>query len=98
MTRIDSSTSANSTYPKVAVQWLIEALCFYSSSVLVDSEVLNSSFVLLMRLSAKNPAFAKLQNVKCNIFSELTQKASLLFFRLIFLKKLAENFCVISEI
>ena len=37
-------------------------------------------------------------NVKCNIFSELTQKASLLFFRLIFLKKLAENFCVISEI
>ena len=40
----------------------------------------------------------KPRNVKCNIFSELTQKASLLFFRLIFLKKLAENFCVISEI
>ncbi len=28
--------------------------------------------------------FAKLQNVKCNIFSELTLNASLLFFRLIF--------------
>ena len=40
----------------------------------------------------------KPQNVKCNIFSELTLNASLLFFRLIFLKKLAENFCVISEI
>ena len=40
----------------------------------------------------------KPRNVKCNIFSELTLKASLLFFRLIFLKKLAENFCVISEI
>ena len=40
----------------------------------------------------------KPQNVKCNIFSELTQNASLLFFRLIIFKKLAENFCVISEI
>ena len=40
----------------------------------------------------------KPRNVKCNIFSELTLKASLLLFRLIFLKKLAENFCVISEI
>ena len=40
----------------------------------------------------------KPRNVKCNIFSELMQNASLLFFRLIFLKKLAENFCVISEI
>ena len=40
----------------------------------------------------------KPQNVKCNIFSELTLNTSFLFFRLIFLKKLAENFCVISEI
>ena len=28
---------ANSTYPKVAVQWLYEALCFVSSLVLSDS-------------------------------------------------------------
>ena len=40
----------------------------------------------------------KPRNVVCNIFSELTPKTSPLFFRLIFLKKLAENFCVISEI
>ena len=32
--------TANSTYPKVAVQWLIEALCFYQSLCLVDNEVL----------------------------------------------------------
>jgi hypothetical protein len=29
-------TSANSTYKKLAVQWLIEALCFVSSSVVAD--------------------------------------------------------------
>ena len=45
-----------------------------------------------------NATESKPQNVVYNIFSELTQNASLLFFRLIFLKKLAENFCVISEI
>ena len=33
-------TCANSTYPKVAVQWLNQALCFYQSFCLVDSEVL----------------------------------------------------------
>jgi hypothetical protein len=32
--------------------------CFY------ESEVLNSSFVHLMKFSAENPAFAKRQNVK----------------------------------
>ena len=37
-------------------------------------------------------------NVKCNIFSELTLKASLLLFRLIISKNAAEKFCVISEI
>ena len=30
----------HSTYPKVAVQWLHQALCFYQSICLVDSEVL----------------------------------------------------------
>jgi hypothetical protein len=30
----------HSTYPKVAVQWLNQALCFYQSLCLVDSEVL----------------------------------------------------------
>jgi len=29
--------ATNSTYPKVAVQWLNEALCFVSSSLVADS-------------------------------------------------------------
>jgi CRISPR/Cas system-associated protein Cas10 (large subunit of type III CRISPR-Cas system) len=32
----------NSTYPKVAVQWLNQALCFYQSFCLVDSFVLQN--------------------------------------------------------
>jgi hypothetical protein len=32
----------NSTYKKLAVQWLNEALCFYQSYFLVDSEVLRN--------------------------------------------------------
>jgi len=34
--------TANSTYPKVADQWLNQALCFYQSLCLVDSEVLRN--------------------------------------------------------
>ena len=34
--------ATNSTYPKVAVQWLNQALCFYQSLCLVDSEVLRN--------------------------------------------------------
>ena len=34
------STAPNSTYKKLAVQWLNEALCFVSSSVVADSLVL----------------------------------------------------------
>jgi len=35
-------TGYNSTYPKVAVQWLNQAMCYYQSSCLVDSEVLRN--------------------------------------------------------
>ena len=45
-----------------------------------------------------NATESKPRNVKCNIFSELTLKASLLLFRLIISKNAAEKFCVISEI
>ena len=41
MTR-QNNTSHNSTYPKVAVQWLNQALCFYQSLCLVDSESLRN--------------------------------------------------------
>jgi hypothetical protein len=36
------TTGYNSTYKKLAVQWLNEALCFASSSVLADSFVLRN--------------------------------------------------------
>jgi hypothetical protein len=42
--------TANSTYPKVAVQWLNQALCFYQSFYLVDSEVLRNRH---LRVAAK---------------------------------------------
>jgi hypothetical protein len=38
----DRKATANSTYPKVAVQWLNQALNFYQSLCLVDSEVLRN--------------------------------------------------------
>jgi hypothetical protein len=53
------STTHNSTYKKLAVQWLNEALCFYQRLCLVDSEVLNSSFVHLMKFSAEKPRLRK---------------------------------------
>ena len=40
-------TAYNSTYKKLAVQWLNEALCFVSSSVLVDSLVLRNRQLLV---------------------------------------------------
>ena len=49
-------TPYNSTYPKVAVQWLNQALCIYQSLCLVDSEVpLNRH----LRVAAKRYASAK---------------------------------------
>jgi hypothetical protein len=33
----EGKAAANSTYKKLAVQWLIEALCFVSSSVVAES-------------------------------------------------------------
>ena len=39
--------TANSTYKKLAVQWLNEVLCFVSSSVLADSFVLRNRQLLI---------------------------------------------------
>jgi hypothetical protein len=47
----------NSTYKKLAVQWLNEALCFVSSSLLADSFVLRNSQLLV---AAKRQALKKL--------------------------------------
>lgn len=43
----------NSTYPKVAVQWLNQALCFYQSLCLIDSESLRNRH---LRVAAKRYA------------------------------------------
>jgi len=50
------TTTHNSTYPKVAVQWLNQALCFYQSFCLVDSEVLLNRH---LRVAAKRWATYK---------------------------------------
>ncbi len=42
--------AANSSYPKVAVQWLNEVLCFYQNLSLVNSEVLRNRH---LRVAAK---------------------------------------------
>ncbi len=52
----DKKTPYNSTYPKVAVQWLNQALCFYQSFCLVDSEVLRNRH---LRVAAKRWATYK---------------------------------------
>jgi hypothetical protein len=57
MTQEKEARTANSRFAKAGVS------CFY------DSEVLNSSFVHLMKFSAENPAFAKRQNVICHFKS-----------------------------
>jgi hypothetical protein len=41
------SRTANSTYKKLAVQWLNEALCFVSSSVVADSFSLRNRQLLV---------------------------------------------------
>jgi len=45
-TRWANTTGYDSTYPKVAVQWLNQALCFYQSLCLVDSFVLRNRQLL----------------------------------------------------
>jgi len=65
-------TEHNSTYPKVAVQWLNQALCFYQSFYLVDSEVLRNRHLrvaakrdgLLINFGAKRLEYHRVFNKK----------------------------------
>jgi len=41
------STATNSTYKKLAVQWLNEVFCFVSSSLVADSLVLRNRQLLV---------------------------------------------------
>jgi hypothetical protein len=43
----DRKPTANSTYKKLAVQWLNEVLCFVSNSVVADSLVLRNRQLLV---------------------------------------------------
>jgi len=43
----EKQRTANSTYKKLAVQWLNETLCFVSSFVLADSFVLRNRQLLV---------------------------------------------------
>ncbi len=45
--RIEIMPACNSTYKKLAVQWLNEALCFVSSFVVADSFVLRNRQLLV---------------------------------------------------
>jgi hypothetical protein len=45
--RTDSRAAANSTYKKLAAQWLNEAFCFVSSSAVADSFVLRNRQLLV---------------------------------------------------
>ena len=47
MDKEQESTGYNSTYKKLAVQWLNEALCFVLSAVLADSLVLRNRQLLV---------------------------------------------------
>jgi hypothetical protein len=44
---MDRRPAGNSTYKKLAVQWLNEVLCFLSSSVVADSFVLRNRQLLV---------------------------------------------------
>ncbi len=51
MRQNNKTAAANGTYKKLAVQWLNQALCFYQSLSLVDSEVLRNRH---LRVAAKS--------------------------------------------
>ena len=59
------SPAHNSTYPKVAVQWLNQAFCSYQSLCLVDSEVLLNCH---LRVAAKRQTVQKLPDIVNNLF------------------------------
>ena len=53
--RIERRPAANSTYKKLAVQWLNEVLCFVSSSVVADSFVLRNRQLLVAAKRYRKP-------------------------------------------
>jgi len=68
---IDKTTGYNSSYKKLAVQWLNEVLCFVSSSVVVDSFRLRNRQLLV---AANRQVVKKLRILK-NTTHHFTYKA-----------------------
>jgi hypothetical protein len=70
LTYDERRTTDNSTYKKLAVQWLNEALCIYHSFCLVDSEVLRNRQLLVAAnrylLASGKPHLYQLQGI--NLF------------------------------
>ena len=64
----ERKTGHNSTYPKVAVQWLNQALCFYQSLCLVDSESLRNRH---LRVAANRYAQLLGDTATSNILQEI---------------------------
>jgi hypothetical protein len=60
-------TRHNSSYKKLAVQWLNEALCFVSSFVVVDSLVLLNRQLLVAANRYASPKKNKLQKINNRI-------------------------------
>ena len=54
-TTVDRRAACNSTYKKLAVQWLNEALCFVSSSLVADSFRLRNRQLLVAAIRYKQP-------------------------------------------
>lgn len=66
MTRLTEKESRphNSTYKKLAVQWLKEALCFVSSSVVADSfRLRNRQLLVAAKRYAQRPAEGRMISV-----------------------------------
>ena len=74
-----TTPACNSTYKKLAFQWLNEALCFVSSSLLADSFVLRNRQLLV---AAKRYQQFKIKTMKHNrlIISIFSVFAFLIFF------------------
>jgi hypothetical protein len=67
---VNINTAHNSTYNKLAVQWLNEALCFVASSVLADSFRLRNRQLLV---AAKRYVKGISSRYHCDIFVAETE-------------------------
>ena len=70
-TRLKKSTAGNRTYKKLAVQWLNEAVCFVSSSVVADSFVLRNRQLLVAEKRVCLESFLMIAIKKTNVVQNM---------------------------